>query len=254
MILEQVVTNIGEKILSTPGKMLLVSWVTLLSVCGNLPAESDAANGITVTVAPSSLEYQYYDPAERPTKIPVGMKALTEPNWKFSSHFNWVHYDDQPSIYRFQIKSAACDLALPVIITLPKDAPEHLKAHEQGHLKINEYFYTNYAEGAIKKAAGLLVGKELEIKADSYEEAKKQVVQQTVIEVGKVYRMQTSSLAEKANVYYDELTDHGRKTEVDSITASTQAIKQAEQSQTQSAASGQEPSTQESGKDPASAP
>ncbi len=239
--------------MSTPGKMLFLSLVTLLSLCGSLPAESETGNGITVTAAPSTVEYQYYDVGEKPAKIPIGMKALTEPLWKFACHFNWVHYD-QPSVYRFQIKSATCDIALPVLITLPKDAPEHLKSHEQGHLKINEYFYTNYSEGAIKRAASLLIGKELEIKADSYDEAKKQIVQQTVQEVAKVYRIQTSSLAERANVFYDELTDHGRKNEVDSSLASTQAIKQAEQSQRQFAASGQEPSSQESGKDPASAP
>ena len=211
---------------------LSITIASLLST--TFLTRSDAAENITVTVAPSTVDYQYYEGA-KPDKVPIGMKALTEPSWKFTCHFNWVHYDS-PGSYRFLIKSAACDLSLPILITLPKDANEKLKGHEQGHLHINEHFYKQYAESAIRKAAGSMIGKEYTIEASDYDEAKKKLVPMTVKDVQVQYRGQTFTPAEKANVIYDTLTDHGRKSDVDSETAAMQAVKEVEQSDMQSTA------------------
>lgn len=200
-----------------------------------LASKCSAADDVSVTVAPSTVEYQYYE-GTKPEKVPIGMKALTEPSWKFSCHFNWVHYDS-PGSYRFVIKSAACDLSLPILITLPKDAGDKLKAHEQGHLHINEHFYKQYAEAAIKKAAGSLIGKEYTIEAPNYDEAKKKLVPMTVKDVQELYRAQTYTPSERANLLYDSLTDHGRKTEVESEAAAMQAVKEVEQPNMQPTAS-----------------
>ncbi len=212
---------------------LSIAVASLLSATHAI--KCNAADNVTVTAAPSTVEYEYYE-GSKPEKVPIGMKALTEPSWKFSCHFNWVHYDS-PGSYRFVIKSAACDLSLPILITLPKDAGDKLKAHEQGHLHINEYFYKQYAEAAIRKAAGALIGKEYTIEAPDYDDAKKKLVPMTVKDVQQLYRAQTYTPSEKANVIYDSLTDHGRKNEVDSETAATQAVKQVEQSDMQPTAS-----------------
>ncbi|MBS1954615.1 MAG: hypothetical protein JST89_10525 [Cyanobacteria bacterium SZAS-4] len=214
---------------------LFLSIAVACLLTPTVASKCNAADDVTVTVAPSTVEYQYYE-GSKPDKVPIGMKALTEPSWKFSCHFNWVHYDS-PGSYRFVIKSAACDLSLPVLITLPKDAGDKLKAHEQGHLHINEHFYKQYAEAAIKKAAGSLIGKEYTIEAPDYDEAKKKLVPMTVKDVQTLYRAQTYTPSEKANVLYDSLTDHGRKTEFDSETAATQAVKEVEHSDMQPTAS-----------------
>lgn len=214
---------------------VLAALTALLSGC--LISPSAEAGDISVNMAPSAVEYQYYEGA-KPEKIPIGMKALTEPSWKFSCHFNWLHYDS-PNSYRFVIKSATCDLSLPILITLPKDADDKLKEHEQGHLRINEFFYKQYAENAIKRAADSMIGKEYTIEASDYEDAKKKLVPLTVKDVQALYREQTFTPAEKANQLYDSFTDHGRKTEINSDTAAMQAIKQVEQSDMQSTASSQ---------------
>ena len=216
-------------------KRNLVLSMTIASlICATFTTTAKAADDVTVTVAPSTVEYQYYEGA-KPDKVPMGMKALTEPSWKFTCHFNWVHYDS-PGSYRFVIKSAACDLSMPILITLPKDANEKLKAHEQGHLHINEYFYKQYAENAIKKAAASMIGKEYTIEGSDYDDAKKKLVPMTVKDVQVLYRARTFTQAEKANVIYDALTDHGRKSEVDSETAAMQAVKEVERSDMQSTA------------------
>jgi hypothetical protein len=216
----------------------LILSMALASVLSATPfTKIQAAENITVTVAPSAVTYQYYE-GSKPEKIPIGMKALTEPSWKFSCHFNWVHYDS-PGSFRFVIKSAACDISLPILITLPKDANDRLRDHELGHLHINEFFYKQYAENAIKKAAGSVIDKEYTIAATDYEEAKKKLVPITVKDVQALYRNQTFTPSEKANQLYDSLTDHGRKTEIDSETAAMQAIKQVEQTDMQSTASSQ---------------
>lgn len=217
-----------------PNFLLSLLCASLLS---GIPSTHAQAENITVDMAPSAVDYQYYEGA-KPEKIPIGMKALTEPSWKFSCHFNWVHYDS-PNSFRFVIKSAACDLSLPIVITLPKDANDKLKEHEQGHLRINEFFYKQYAENAIKRAASSVIGKEYTIEAADYEEAKKKLVPITVKDVQTLYREQTFTPAEKANQIYDSLTDHGRKSEVNSDSAAMQAIKQVEQSDMQSTASSQ---------------
>ncbi|CAN5344591.1 hypothetical protein BH10CYA1_BH10CYA1_16590 [soil metagenome] len=204
---------------------LSISLASLLSA--TLVNKCSAADNVTVTVAPSTVEYQYYT-GTKPERVPIGMKALTEPSWQFSCHFNWVHYDT-PGSYRFVIKSAACSLSMPTLVTLPKDADERLKAHEQGHLHINEHFYKQYAESAIKNAAGALIGREYRIEASDYDDAKKKLVPMTVKDVQQLYRPQTFTPSEKANVLYDTLTDHGRKSDVDSETAAMQAVKQVEQ-------------------------
>lgn len=204
---------------------LSITVASLLSQA--FATKCSAADEVTVTVAPSTVEYQYYE-GSKPDKVPIGMKALTEPSWKFSCNFNWNHYDSLGS-YRFVIKTASCSLFLPILITLPKDASDSLKAHEEGHLHINQYFYKQYAEAAIKNAAGALIGKQYTIEAPTYEEAKKMLVPATVKEVQQMYRAQTYTPAEKANVIYDSLTDHGRKTEVSPETAAAQAIKEVEQ-------------------------
>lgn len=215
--------------------MVVTSIAVASLLTAALASKCSAADDVSVTVAPSTVEYQYYE-GSKPEKVPIGMKALTEPSWKFSCHFNWVHYDS-PGSYRFVIKSAACDLSLPILITLPKDAGDKLKAHEQGHLHINEHFYKQYAEAAIKKAAGSLIGKEYTIEAPNYDEAKKILVPKTVKDVQQLYRAQTYTPSERANVLYDSLTDHGRKTEVESEAAAMQAVKEVEQTNMQPTAS-----------------
>lgn len=208
--------------------------LTLLGLLSCLSSAARAADDVTVTSAPSSVEYVYYEGA-KPEKIGIGMKGLTEPSWKFNCRVNWVHYDSEGS-YKFVIKSATCDISLPIVITLPKDPSDSLKSHEQGHLHINEYFYKQYSDDAIKKAAASIIGKEYVIPASSYDEAKKLIVPMTVKEVAELYRSRTSTPAQKANVLYDSITDHGRKTQIDSDNAAIKAIKTVEQTEMQASA------------------
>lgn len=210
---------------------LLLSTTLASVLSATCVSNCNAADAVTVTVSPVTVEYQYYKGA-KPEIVPEGMKALTEPNWKLSCHLNWERYDS-PGSYRFVIKSATCVLFMPILITLPKDADEKLQAHEQGHVHINEHFYKAYAEAAIKKAAGAAIGREYTIEASNYDEAVKKLVPIAVKDVQQLYRTQTSIPAEKANALYDSLTDHGRKTEVDSETAALQAVKQVEKSESQ---------------------
>jgi hypothetical protein len=217
-----------RKNLSFFGQKLFLSGAAAgLLLSANQIAKAD---DVTVDIAPSTVEYQYYDPDAKPTKIASNMKGLTEPSWKFACRLNWEHFDRPPK-FSFKIKTAACNVALPILITLPKYAAENLRAHEVGNLHINEYLYKEYAEAAIKKAAAAVIGTELVINADSYDEAKNQVIQRTTQEIAKNYRSLTSTPAQKANVLYDVLTEHGRKNDVDQEAAAAQAIKQTQESE-----------------------
>jgi hypothetical protein len=217
-----------RKNLSLSAQKLLLSGAAVALLLGaNQIAKAD---DVTIDIAPSTVEYQYYEPDAKPTKIASNMKGLTEPSWKFSCRLNWEHFD-QPPKFKFTIRTAACNVSMPILITLPKDAAEPLRAHEMGHLHINQYFYQKYAEAAIKKAAGAVIGTQLEINADSYDDAKNQVVQRTTQEISKNYRSVTSAPAQKANVLYDVITEHGRKNDVNQEAAAAQAIKQTEESE-----------------------
>jgi hypothetical protein len=116
---------------------------------------------------------------------------------------------------------------MPITITLPTGEAEKLKAHEGGHEKIVEHFYSVGAQAA-QRAGQITADKEYyTFYGKDFESAKSNALSWAGHLVESEYWKFTRYPCEQANEYYDELTDHGRNN-VDSDQAAQEAIRRYE--------------------------
>ena len=166
---------------------------------------------IDVKAGKPVVSYKYYDPAgPKPAQISDGMDGVTQYAFGCSPVFHFqVTHPGAGGPFGFRIRTITVDLGLTIVITLPRGEHDTLKAHEEGHKKIVEYFYS-LGPAAAQSAGGLLTGLEETSSAVDYETAKTETFTRATDELQTEYMKYIRDLCEQANDYYDELTDHGR--------------------------------------------
>lgn len=100
------------------------------------------------------------------------------------------------------------ELRLDVVIWLPNDTTHKIRLHEDGHRQISEHYYAN-AEAVAKKLGAEYVGKALEVKSPEPADTRP-VIQRVANEFCQKYLATIEMPSEKAQMKYDQLTDHGR--------------------------------------------
>jgi hypothetical protein len=87
-------------------------------------------------------------------------------------------------------------------------APAKLRAHEEGHRRINEHFYRD-AASAVQTAAEPLVGRSFEGFGADPRVAEQRAMRRVQAALEAVYTDRTRMRSTVANQRYDELTEHG---------------------------------------------
>ena len=95
-----------------------------------------------------------------------------------------------------------------MVIWLPSDGTHKIRVHEDGHRQISESFYAR-AEEVAKKLGQKYIGQELEVKSADPAETRP-VIQRVANEFCQEYLGTIEVPSEKAQMRYDQLTDHGR--------------------------------------------
>ena len=109
-----------------------------------------------------------------------------------------------------QIRQVQVTLTLEDTIFLPKHGTEKLKAHEDGHRRINERVYQN-AEDAARNAAREVMAKRWEGAGYGEDAAGKAATDKAVKELCDEYLTATAEKALGIGKIYDELTNHGKR-------------------------------------------
>ena len=109
-----------------------------------------------------------------------------------------------------RIKQVNVTLTLEDTIFLPKHGTEKLKAHEDGHRRINERVYEK-AEEAARAAAREVMAKRWEGAGSDEDAAGKEATDKAVKELCDQYLNATAEKALRIGRKYDELTNHGRR-------------------------------------------
>ena len=186
--------------------------------------EKRARSAVIVKADNPVVQYSYYDPAgPKPPQIADDMDGVTQYAFGCSPAFSFqVAHPGAGEPFGFRIKSITINLDLMIRIILPRGEHGKLKAHEEGHRKIVEYFYS-LGPAAAQSAGGLLTGMEQISLAADYKTARTETFTRATAEVQAEYAEHIRRLCEQANDYYDELTDHGRNGK-DSNQAAEEAI------------------------------
>jgi len=182
---------------------------------------------VPVQISSPAVTYTYYDPAgPKPSCIADGMDACTRGDFKcvLKSDLDDRAQGSQSQSEGFsmvEIKSARIALELLITIVLPEHATEGLKAHEEGHRKINEHFYALGAR-AVERAVEQL-SEEISLSATNAQAAKGAALSRALSAARREVVTYGKIPGNDANAYYDELTDHGRN-RIQSDDAVRQAI------------------------------
>ncbi len=175
----------------------------LLSPAGSL-AE------IEVTVEPPAVARVEFDPREPPRAMPAGPDGAGLCHNVFEIEATIVSSIEPLSPTSVRAYPAEFELItrLRVTIYTPQGAPQKLRAHEEGHRTIGEYYYAN-AESAARDAALAISGQSFEAYGADRSAAEQAVGERVLAALKDEFMQRTHARSAAANARYDTLTEHG---------------------------------------------
>lgn len=207
-------------------------WSAALALFLLVPVSTGWAS-VKVTHKAVEVEHKTFDHKNPPTDL-VGLKdesAVTVSEFDLQIGLGVAPGEKRQHNGKCQesmtIQSVSLTLGLKITVWLPDNAPEKLKAHEEGHLIMTEKVYAERADKAAKAAGTLIDGRRLTAEADNCDDVDK-AVEQTLGEANKtVYRgylPRTADVSARAGEIYDDITRHGTRLDIDEKTAAAQAF------------------------------
>jgi hypothetical protein len=174
-------------------------------------AASPVLAQVEVTRKPAVVTTKVFNPKKPPKEMPPlkpGEAAVCESKFLCQVQVE-VEISSTPGERpECKIAGIKSELRLDVLIWLPSDATQKIRMHEDGHRRISESFYAR-AEEVAKKLGQKYIGQELEVKSADETETRP-VIQRVANEFCQEYLGTIEVPSEKAQMKYDQLTDHGR--------------------------------------------
>jgi len=181
-----------------------------------------AADPVSVTKAAPKVERKTFDPADpKSPKPPLKANeiALCEYVFRIEVDFRFAPVSVTPAAGGFRasvrIDSVAVRLSMPVTIWLPKGVDDHVRAHEEGHLRIAEAFYKD-AQAAAREAAKGVVGAPVEGEGKDKNAAVQAALQKAAAGISDRYVVAVKGPTDEVEQIYDRITDHSRVRDVTS--------------------------------------
>ena len=166
---------------------------------------------VEITRKPAVVATKVFNPKKPPKEMPPlkpGEAAVCESKFLCQVQVE-VEISSTPGERpECKIAGIKSELHLDVIIWLPSDGTHKIRVHEDGHRQISESFYAR-AEEVAKKLGQKYIGQALEVKSSDPAETRP-VIQRVANEFCQAYLGTIEVPSEKAQMRYDQLTDHGR--------------------------------------------
>ena len=166
---------------------------------------------VEITRKPAAVLTKTFNPKKPPKEMPPlkpGEAAVCESKFLCQVQVE-VEISTAPGERpECKIAGIKSELRLDVVIWLPTDGTTKIRLHEDGHRQISESFYARGEEVA-KKLGQKRIGQELEVKS-AEESDTRPVIQRVANEFCQEYLGIIEVPSEKAQMKYDQLTDHGR--------------------------------------------
>src|SRR5205807_9265441 len=132
---------------------------------------------------PAVVEHRTFDPAHPPADMPAlkaNEAAVTQALFNCAVESSYRiddrrRHDGRCSVSA-TITSVKMTVELKIVIWLPRNATEKLKAHEEGHRRINEQIYGD-AERIARTVTQRLDGKQIAAEGEDCSKAEKQAVE-----------------------------------------------------------------------------
>ena len=180
-------------------------------LCGSATAE------VLVRDSAATVHYQTFDPAKPPANMPrltPPEAAVTVCGFGFSAepHYNVISRGrgaDGNWTATIGVTGVAVYVRLNLVVWLPKDASPKLKAHEEGHRKLDEMIYKKLADQAAHAAGAQMNGNTFTGAGPTAAKAEADAVRKMFQQVGNDYLAHTAAINEQINLLYDEITRHG---------------------------------------------
>lgn len=172
---------------------------------------------VYVRHAAPEVRYRTFDPAKPPSNFPKQVSregAVTVCSFPFYAEPRYDVISRQRDADGNWTATIACSgvsiyVRLDIVIWTPKNVSAKLKAHEEGHRKLDELMYKRLAEPAARAAGDDMDGHQFTGQGATASKAEKDAVQSMFQQAGRDYLARSSDLNDKVNETYDQITHHG---------------------------------------------
>jgi hypothetical protein len=135
-----------------------------------------------------------------------GFEFSAEPQYEMASRQrgadgNWT--------VEIAVNSVGVSVHQSIVIWTPKGVSAKLKAHEEGHRKLDEMIYKKLAENAARAAGADMDGHRFTGAGATVAAATNDAVQKMFQQAGADYLAQTATVNNEINTAYDSITRHG---------------------------------------------
>jgi hypothetical protein len=180
---------------------------------GSLLGAGAADGAVLVTVEPPTVTRVEFDPRKPPAgQPPGGLAGSGSCRSVFEIEAGIVSSIEMLAPTTVRAYPADFDIIarLKVTIYLPQDAPDELRAHEEGHRAIAEHYYRN-AELAAREAAASVQSRSFDAAGGDRAAAEQAVAELVRAALRDAFMENIQARSAASNALYDAITRHGQE-------------------------------------------
>jgi len=161
---------------------------------------------VSVNSSDPAVSYAFYPPGQKPDEVGE-YTAVTEPRFTCHADFTFHSQPDAPEKpVRLVVDTVTISLGLSCHLIEPEHPFDFVSRHEEGHRRINEYFY-RFGPRVADDIGKSMIGCEFASSATNLDAAIAQVLPQAQFMVEGEYVSHIEGPCRAANRYYDQLQD-----------------------------------------------
>jgi hypothetical protein len=197
----------------------LCAYVPVVASIGAFALGAHAQGDLNVTVEPPLVERVEFDRRRPPRGMPRTVDAdrgVCRNVFEIEANIVSSIETLSPTAVRVYPEHFEITTRLSVTIYTVQGASLKLRAHEEGHRTIGEYYYGN-ADSAAREAARSLAGQVFEASGVDRRAAAHAAGELMLAALKAEFMQRTHARSVAANARYDAITDHGRKATLESV-------------------------------------
>lgn len=196
-------------------------------------SSTHAADPVQVNKTRPVVEHRTFNRAHPPADMPPlegEEAAVTKSVFGIESEFAVEILSQNnrngKTVAKIKVAGVTVNLTLKVTIWVPEDAPKTIIEHEDGHRQISEYFYKD-ADRVARNIAQQFIGQTYQSEGTDADSASRAALDKALNDLSQGYMTQVQGISVKANVIFDEITNHGRNQKISVEKAMKQSIDRA---------------------------
>jgi hypothetical protein len=204
---------------------LVLGWVGYRAVSSR-EQRFATANAVTIDKQQATYASRTFDPHSPPNDMPpltAAEEAECDSNFQSNASVGGSTRQTDATHGVLTITQAKLTLQLNVIIWAPAGENQRVLDHEEGHRQISEYYYQS-ADKLAHGIAAAYIGKQIAVSGTDLNAESNKALQQAASDITNEYDKELNPAA--TQVYYDNVTDHGRNEMAvkDAVAASIQNV------------------------------